>query len=62
MLESYSEEVGLGSILELRVVVSKLGRRGEMIKPSTCLQDSDGGGEKGGDGKEAQEVECPLLL
>ena len=48
------------AILELRVVVSKLGRRGEMIKP-TRLGESDGGGENG-DGKEVQETEWVLLL
>jgi hypothetical protein len=42
------------AIFELGVVVSKLGRRGEIIKP-TCLGESDGG--ENGDGKEVQEAE-----
>jgi hypothetical protein len=37
-------------------VVSKLGRGGEMTKP-TRLGESDGGGENGGDEKEVREAE-----
>lgn len=49
-IETEDDPCGDDDILELRVLVSKLGRGGEMIKP-TCTG-GDGGGENGEDGEE----------
>lgn len=37
-------------------MISKLGRQGEMMKP-TCLGESNGGSEDGGDGEGLREAE-----